>query len=196
MSLSTMKEILPQSGVGFLLRAGQKLKVLDPMGSQVADLFCLSRIYTGEWFSAARTIDYAGSLLLTTGNILYSNMSNPMAKIIEDTCGRHDLLIPPCCLKEFQTLAGNTQHHPNCDENLASSLKKYGVPANRIATSFNIFMNVSFEKGDLRIHPPASRPGDHIVLEALMDLVVALTACAHEETNGGECKPIRYEILE
>lgn len=50
-------------------------------------------------------------------------------------------------------------------------------------------------KGVLTIKKPLSKPGDHVVFEACMDLIVGLTACSHEETNAGACKEIQFEIF-
>jgi uncharacterized protein YcgI (DUF1989 family) len=48
----------------------------------------------------------------------------------------------------------------------------------------------------VKIEPPRSTPGDFIVFEAQMDLFIGLTACSHEETNGGACKEIHFKIEE
>lgn len=194
MSVS-FKIIPPQTGDAFLLKRGQKLKVIDPQGKQVSDLFCVSAHDRDEWFSAGRSIDYNDSIYLGAGHTFYSNFSTPMFRMIEDTCGRHDLLMTPCSLKMFQMVVGNQEYHPSCDENLAKNLARFDVPAHRVATAFNLFMNVEVgEGGKIQIHEPRSKTGDYVVIEALMDLIVALTACSHEETNGGVCKPIHYLI--
>ena len=86
-SSSTTTRLAPQTGTGFILRAGQELTVIDPTGGQVSDLFCLAAGEHGEWLSSGRTIDYANSIYVTTGDILYSNRSRPMLTIVEDTCG-------------------------------------------------------------------------------------------------------------
>ncbi len=48
--------------------------------------------------------------------------------------------------------------------------------------------------GRIRIHPPSSRPGDHVDLRAETDLIVGVTACSAEITNNGTLKPIDLEI--
>jgi len=191
-----IQTIPPQSGASFQMKRGQRLKVIDPEGLQVSDLFCVSSADPLEWLSSGRSIDYADTIYLTTGNFLYSNRSTPMLKILEDRCGRHDFLMSPCSLKMFQLVAGQPIAHSSCDENLVKALAHFEIPADRISTAFNIFMNVEISSnGRIQIHAPRSRAGDFIVFEALIDLVVGITACSHEETNAGICKPIRYEIL-
>ncbi|MES2856008.1 MAG: urea carboxylase-associated family protein [Bdellovibrionota bacterium] len=194
----TVNTIAAQTGVGFKLSKGQRLEVVDPEGSQVSDLYCFNAEDIGESFSAGRSIDYADSIYLTTGSELYSNRSRVMLSIIDDTCGRHDALMTPCSGEMFRIVSGDPDlKHPGCLENLAHGLKKFDISSDRIGTTFNIFMNVTVDtKGRLKIERPRSKAGDRVVFEAKMDLIVALTACSHEETNGGVCKPIRYRILE
>ena len=57
-------------------------------------------------------------------------------------------------------------------------------------------MNVPVEgtSGKLEVLPPTSKPGDRIVFEAAMDLVIGLTACSALDSNGGSFKPIHWTI--
>lgn len=188
----------PQTGAGFELRDGDTLVVVDPTGGQVSDLYAVSATDTREWLSSGRTIDYANSIYQTTGDVLYSNRSRPMFRILEDDCGRHDFTLTPCSQQTFDLLYPEFRgrEHPNCLANLATGLAPYGVSEDEIATSFNIFMNVwTDEDGTMHIDPPRSRPGDRFVVRAEMDLFVAVTACSAEKSNGGVCKPIDYEII-
>jgi len=192
----SLHEIPPQSGAGFTLRKGRALKITDPAGLQVADFFCFSLHDPREALSSGRSIDYNDTLRLTRGHALYSNRSEVMAVIQEDTCGRHDFLMPPCSLRMFQLVAGDEAYHPSCHENLAKAFAPFGLGEDQISTAFNLFMNVeTAPDGGLSILPPLSKAGDYIVLEARMDLIVGLTACSHEESNAGAFKPVRYELL-
>jgi uncharacterized protein YcgI (DUF1989 family) len=187
--------LAPQTGTAFVLSAGQTLRVIDPVGEQVADLMVFSRDVRPAWLSAGRTFDYNNTVYLTTGHILYSNRSAPMLTITADAVGRHDFLYTPCSAEMFALLYGETGHHPSCLENLATHLAEYGFTADDIPTTFNIFMNVVIgDDGSLSIKPPRSRAGDYIDLRAEMDLVVGLTACSAELSNNRRLKPIDYEI--
>ena len=55
-------------------------------------------------------------------------------------------------------------------------------------------VQVDGETGALTVAPPKSRAGDHILFEAEMDLVVALTACSALQSNNYAFKPIRWAI--
>lgn len=185
-----------QTGTCIELKKGQCLKVIDIFGDQVSDLFCVDASNLENYFSAQRTLDYNDGIYLKKGSKLYSNSSDELMTVIEDTCGRHDLLMPPCSLKMFQHVAGNEDYHPSCHENLATHLKAKNIPESSVNSTLNIFMNVSLESdGRYKIDAPLSKPGDYVVLKAEKDLYVGLTACSHEESNNSVCKPIAFEIL-
>jgi uncharacterized protein YcgI (DUF1989 family) len=191
----TRSRIEPQRGVGFVLSRGQTLRVIDPCGEQVSDLVAFSLADPAEWLSSGRTLDYNNTIYLTTGHRLYSNRSRIMLAIGEDTVGRHDFLYTPCSPETFTLIYQNQEYHPSCFENLTGALARYGIPADRVPTTFNIFMNVALQPtGELTVLPPRSKPGDFIELRAAMDLIVGLTACSAEMSNNYRFKPIDYEI--
>ena len=90
--LGEVRRIPAQTGAGFLLSRGQRLRVVDPLGEQVSDLTAFRRDDPAEWLSSGRSIDYANSIYLSTGHILYSNRSRPMFTILSDDVGFKDLL--------------------------------------------------------------------------------------------------------
>lgn len=190
--------IAPSSGTAFRLRRGERLRVVDPEGEQVSDLMAFADGDPDEWLSSGRTFDYEETIRLTAGNALWSNRSRRMLTIVEDTCGVHDFLLTPCSPEMYTLLYGLPEghDHPSCLTNLALHLGPFGMGRDRVPTTFNVFMNVPVgPDGRLSVETPASRPGDHVVFRAEMDLVVGLTACAAEGTNNGRLKPIDYEVL-
>ncbi len=189
-------EIAPRTGVAFRLNAGQRLRVIDPQGEQVSDMLAFKADDVAEVISSGRSLDYASKLYLTTGDPLYSNRSNVMLRIVEDTVGRHDFLLTPCSKDTFRIIYGDEHPHRGCFGNLAEALEPYGVTPDQIPTAFNIFMNVTVDPATsaLTVEPPLSKAGDHILLEAEMDLVVALTACSALQSNNYSFKPIHYAI--
>ena len=189
------ERIAPQSGTGFILRRGQVLRIIDPTGEQVSDLLAYSHDDHDEWLSSGRSIDYANTIYLTAGHILYSNRSNPMLRILTDKVGRHDFLLTPCSPETFKIIYNNHAHHPSCFQNLVEHLAPFGIAPDRIPTTFNVFMNVQIAPdGELTIAPPASKAGDYIELRAEMDLIVGVTACSAEMSNNYSFKPIDVEV--
>ena len=175
---------------------GQVLRVIDPEGVQVSDLLAYNAGDVREVISNGRTFDYEETIKLATGNRLWSNRSNPMLEIVEDSVGCHDFLLTPCSEATFRHFYANQPVHRGCFGNLAEALAPYGIESDTIPTAFNLFMNVRVEEesGKLRVLPPVSQPGDFIRLRAEMDLVIGLTACSAYDSNGGAFKPIHYAI--
>jgi hypothetical protein len=188
-------EIKPRTGVAFTVQKNQTMRVIDVAGEQVADLVCFARQDTEEYLSSGRSIDYNEKLFLSTGDILYSNRSNPMLTITCDPVGRHDFLFAPCSREMFQLTYNIAEPHPNCLDNLAASLGPYGIQAGQIPTAFNIFMNVTISAdGRVTVKPPLSKAGDFIDLKAEMEMIVGVSACSAGKCNNFRCTPIRVEI--
>lgn len=193
-----MIHIIPQrSGKSFYLKKGQQLKVQNPKGKQVSDMILINQNDIHEKLSSGKTFDYEESILISKGNFIWSNRSNKMMHILEDTAGRNDFLLAPCDSKTFKHFYDSHDSAPSCLENLNDELKKFGIAKDDIPTAFNIFMNVEFDRsGSLRVLPPTAEAGDFILFRAEMDLIVALTACSAKDSNGGSFKPIAYEIFD
>ncbi|MBK8470365.1 MAG: urea carboxylase-associated family protein [Actinomycetales bacterium] len=194
-----MLRLAPQTGVGVELAKGARVAIIDPLGGQVSDLFCASAEDPREVLSSGRSIDYANRLTFGLGDLLWSNRSRPMLRIVEDTCGRHDFLLTPCSQETFDILYpdfGGAPHR-SCLANLIEALGPFNVEADQIGTTFNVFMNTWWDPdGELHIDPPTSVAGARFAVEAQMDLVLGITACSAEKSNGGSCKPIDYEVLQ
>ena len=187
--------IAPRSGVAFELDKGDRLTVIDVEGQQVADLLAFVRDDIGEVISNGRTFDYEQTIALTTGHRLWSNRSNVLLSIEEDSVGRHDFLLTPCSEATFRHFYADKPVHRGCFGNLAEALAPWGIDADRIPVAFNCFMNVPVAAdGGVSVLPPTSRAGDHITLRAHRDLVIGLTACSAYDSNGGSFKPIEYRI--
>jgi len=191
-----MKIIEIQSGAAFKIKKGDKLRVTDISGMQVSDIVCFNSVDSRECFSAGKTMDFEESILISAGNYLWSNRGNQMMKIVEDTNGRNDVLLAPCSQQTFEIMYDIDTPHPSCQNNLSKNLKHFGIDADDIPTAFNAFMNVQFDQqGKLNVLPPTSISGDYIVLEALMDLIIGMTACSAPDSNGGSFKTIGYELI-
>ncbi len=194
--MSPVHEIAPRCGVGFVLERGRSLTVIDPQGEQVADLLAFSRHDVAEVISSGRTLDYAGRIYLTTGDLLYSNRSRVLLRILEDSVGRHDFLLTPCSADTFRILYGDAEPHRGCFGNLAAALAPFGIVPDQIPVAFNVFMNVRLdgETGALTVEPPRSRAGDRVRFQAEQDLIIGLTACSALQSNNYAFKPIHYRI--
>lgn len=191
------KTIPPKSGTAFGMQKGQLLKVICPEGEQVSDMMVYHKEDISEQLSNGKTFDYEETLMLTKGNFLYSNYSNRMLEIVEDTCGTHDFLLAPCCPTTMSHFYGLEGENPNCRDNLFNAFKAYGISQITIPTAFNIFMNVDFSNPKkISVLPPVARPGDYIVFKAHMNVIIGLTACSAADSNGGTFSAIDYVLYE
>lgn len=194
--VNTTQRIPPRSGTAFELAQGQLLTVIDPEGEQVSDLVAYNASDTHEVISSGRSIDYAGRMFLTTGDVIYSNRSTPLLTIVEDEVGRHDFSLTPCSRDTFRILYGDTDPHHGCQGNLELALEAFGISPDQIPVAFNIFMHVAVDAdtGAIEVRPPLSRAGQSITLRAEMDLIIGLTACSAGQSNNFSFKPIDYRI--
>jgi uncharacterized protein YcgI (DUF1989 family) len=191
------RQLVPAAGgAGLWLKRGEQLRVIDPEGGQSGDLMAFSRDGR-QRLSNGRTFDYGGKIWLSTGDVLWSDRSDPMLTIVADQVGRHDFLYSPCSLEMYRIQYGVTGYHANCSDNLCSSLRELGLEPEPLPTAFNFFMNVDIlADGRLVFAPPRSRAGDSIVVRAEMDLAIALSSCPASTCNGGlPPRPLAFEIL-
>jgi len=195
--MSGKVEVIPaRSGASLKLAKGKVLTVIDPEGEQVSDLVAYNAGDIDEYISSGRSIDYASRIFLSTGDVLYSNRSNPMLTIVRDDVGRHDFSLTPCSKEMFRILYGDEQPHHGCQGNLERALAPHGVKPDRVPIAFNVFMNVDVNSktGEIKVLPPLSKPGDSTSFRAEMDLIVGLTACSAGQSNNFRYKPIHYRV--
>lgn len=184
-------EIGAQHAIALHVRRGDVVCIVDRYGEQVADLALYNANDWRDGFSPGRTMDYNASVRLTCGDVLYSQRSTELARVVRDTVGVHDMLLAPCSSAMFAR-RGELRHR-SCHENLANALAEHGVDVDGITATLNVFMNVRLaHDGSIGIEPPASRPGDVFAVQALCDLIMGISACSSELTNNGRCKAIWY----
>lgn len=190
-----MKEYLiqPTCGAAFQLCKGQTVTVIDAEGGQVADFFAEARGTHEEYLSPAVTIDCNESLRIGVGSVLYTNLYHAMFEVVADDVGAHDLLFPSCSKAMYDFFYRNGADHPNCLDNINAVLGT----CRTIIQPVNLFMNTRIAAdGKITIEPPLSKAGDKVVLRALMDCVLGISACSVSEcgTNSGKCTAIAVQI--
>ncbi|MGH7611744.1 MAG: DUF1989 domain-containing protein [Candidatus Dormibacteria bacterium] len=196
---SAVEEVVvpARSARALVLRSGQRLEIVDVEGEQVADLVAFPPDGDGEWLSPSHTRGGLQSLRLRVDGLLLSNRRRPLLRVVEDQVGVHDLLFAMCDEARYRLDYG-IPDHPNCRDNLAQALLPWGVRAYQLPDPVNVFQNSPVgEDGAISQAPPRSRPGDRLVLEALTDLVVGVSACAQDQNpcNGWNPTAILLRIL-
>lgn len=102
----TQRQIVPAGGgAGVRLARGEHLRLIDIEGGQTGDLMAFSADGR-ERLSNGRTFDYDGKIHLTTGDVLWSDRSNPMLTLVADDVGRHDFLYASCTVEMYRIQSG------------------------------------------------------------------------------------------
>lgn len=199
MSVATLNEdfvLAPAACIARTLMRGQTLRLTDLQGQQVADViaFTLPDLTDRLWPST--TIRLNGTVYLTTGHTLYSELSRPLFTIVEDTCGCHDMLAGSCNA-EIDEIRYGVKNHRGCVENFVEAISPWGLGRSDVPMSFNVFMNCPVRAdGSWSIEPPRSHAGDFITLRAETDVLVAISNCPQDlnPCNAGQLKPLGVSI--
>lgn len=188
--------IIPARGGGALLAAkGDLVQIIDPKGQQVADLIAFCQDNPAEYFSPAHTCSCLTAVTLKVGDHLFSNHRNPLMKIVEDTVGRHDLIVPCCDPERYQRDFG-LPDHPSCLVNLVQGLKQIGISQEvHGELAWNVFMNNRLTpEGRIVTEEPPHGPGSYILLEVLRELVIAISACPQDLTPCNAFNPTEIQV--
>jgi hypothetical protein len=182
------------------LRAGQILRIVDLEGNQAVDTFFLDARDPAERYSAENTIREQGNLFLTTGSVLRSTRGRSMARIVADTCGRHDTVGGACAAESNQVrYAIDKRPMHNCRDSFLLALARSGRDLDKrdIGANVNFFMNVPVTaEGGLRFADGISDAGKYVELEALVDLLVLVSNCPqlNNPCNGWNPTPVRMLV--
>ncbi len=191
--MASSAAIIPAGhGKAFRLSMGEGIRIGLPEGPQVADMFAFALPDLEEALSTEHTRSCITRLTPIVGEAFFSNRRRAMLAFVEDASpGTHDLLLSACDQARY-TLLGHPAPHRNCAANLVAALGELGLAVPEIPSPVNLFENVTIGSGGrLTIEPPRAVQGDHVVLEALMDLVLVVSACPMDivPTNGPDRRP-------
>lgn len=89
--------IPPQSGRSFRISQGDLIRVIDPRGQRVADLWAFATDDKLDWLSTSHTRDIGERLFPAVGESFYSTSGAPILTLVaDDSPGPHDMLYPTC----------------------------------------------------------------------------------------------------
>jgi urea carboxylase-associated protein 1 len=192
--------ILAGDGWFHPINKGQVLRIVDLEGNQAADTFFFSAADVTERYSAQDTIREQGSIYLTAGARLMSNLCREMLTITADTCGRHDTLGGACAAESNMvrySLEKRFMHACRDTFLLQMALSGYRVTKRDLAHNINFFMNVPVTSGgDLRFADGVSEPGKYVEMRAEMDVLCLISNCPqlNNPCNAYNPTPIRVLI--
>ena len=196
----TITTIPARQGKAVYANAGQRIKVINTLGSQVVDTWAFRREDLGEFMSMEHSRPNFMKIRPNVGESFFSNQRRPILTVLEDNSGGvHDTLMAACDNPRYGLL-GCTEYHDNCTDNLSSAMNELGLQEPETPSPLNLFMNIPWTpEGELSWEEPVSTPGSYILLRAEMDLVVAFSACPQDilPINGriGEPTEAHFQIL-
>ncbi|WP_158214045.1 DUF1989 domain-containing protein [Pusillimonas sp. T2] len=182
----------------FEVKKGQFLEVIDLEGGQVADFFAFNQHDHKERLSPPHTLISLKSLAIRVGDELRSSRRHPMLKVIEDISPSHDLLIPACDEQRYLVDYG-VANHRSCVANFEEALQPYGIGRDLFLEPFNLFQSTEIKPdGTLTQKPCLTKAGDYILLEALQDIIGAISACPMDlnPIGGSQITDIKVQIYQ
>lgn len=183
----------PWSGI---VRRGQVLRITDLEGQQAVDFLCYNAADPQERYHAPNTMKAAGTIFLTAGHVLYSDIARPIFTIVEDRFGGHDT-IGGCCSAPSNRMLYGVENCPGCRENFLTALAAHGLGRKDIVPNINWFMRVPVATdGGAAIAPGVSPPGCQVALRAEMDALAVISNCPqiNNPCNDFNPTPIGVEI--
>jgi urea carboxylase-associated protein 1 len=182
----------PWSGV---IENGQSLHIVDIEGRQAVDFLCYNAEDREERYHAPNTIKAAGTISLTKGHILYSDLARPIFKIVADSYGSHDT-IGGCCSAPSNLMLYGVKDCPGCRENFLQGLSRYGLGRRDIVPNINFFMRVPVGgHGSATIARGDSLPGSFIALEAAMRALVVISNCPQINNPCNDYNPTSIRVI-
>jgi uncharacterized protein YcgI (DUF1989 family) len=177
---------------------GKRVRLVDLEGGQVIDLFAFVADDPSEYASAEHTRVHVNRLFPRVGESFVTNRRRPILLFEDDSSpGAHDMLCAACDPERYRQL-GFRGHHASCRENLERVMEDLGSKLIAIPQPINVFMNVRVRgDGSLEWGPAMTRPGDHVVLRALMDVLLVVSACPQDlnEINNFNPTAVAIEVL-
>ena len=193
-----LQTIPARRGKATRLAAGEAIKIINTHGTQVVDFWAFTAGMQTEYVGMEQCRPTWHRLFPATGDPLYTNHRRPLLILEEDTSpGRHDTLMAPCDNDRYGLL-GCTDYHDNCRDNMHAALAELGLTVPHTPASLNIFMNIPWTiEGDLAFEPALSKPGDHVVLRAVLDCVCVMSACPQDilAINSQAPTEAHFEVL-
>jgi aminomethyltransferase len=183
----------------FEVKAGQYIQIMDIDGRQCSDFLAFDTgllsdgIECGLDSTATRTImgrAYPGPGLFSK---FYDQRMRATVEVVQDTCGRHDTFGLACTMKYYDDMG--YPGHDSCSENFNKVLAPVGIPARPGWPAINFFFNTQVNHdGTISADEPWSRPGDYVLMRALVDLTCAASSCADDIDPANGWNPTDIQV--
>jgi uncharacterized protein len=182
------------SGSVIRVEAGQQLRVVAPEGPQAADVVAFNPQEPRESLCVWLTRHMSGNFGRASRFYTKLPAGRVMFELGEATEGSF-WLSPGRCNRLKYAAQGRT-NHPNCQDILSETLEPYGLGGFDVPEVLNIFMRpVMHTDGTYKFLASPIEPGGYVALNAVMDAVVAVSACPDDaEYNIGYPKSLLLQV--
>lgn len=174
-----MSEVLIKGAHGGRIDVGkgQILEVINVEGIQPCDFWAFNRDDVEEALSPAHIRMVLRRLDIRVGDVLVSRYLRSMLEILEDECGRHDIIIPPCDPVRYEQRFG-LKNHRSCRTNLAEVMADKNIPYAYLPDAVNLFQDTRvMPDGPIMRFSSQVKAGTKVVFRALQDLIAVGSAC-------------------
>ncbi len=175
------------------LDAGTRMRIIDLGGQQAVDFMCFDAANTEIRYNNANTLKLNGSIYISKGFKLYSDVADVLMTVVEDTVGNHDT-IGGACSSEVNALRYGIEDTCSCRGNFLSAAAELGMSPRDIHQNINFFMNVPVRPdGSTQIEEGRSIPWDFVELEAERPVITVISNCPqlYNPCSGWNPTPIR-----
>ena len=176
-------------------RAGEYVTVVDLEGEQAGDFIAFVAADPEEWLSPIHCREALRSIFVRAGDQLVTNRRRAVLEIVRDDVGVHDATIPACDPTRFAVEFG-VPGHRNCLENMWGAVEGQGASIDRMPEPLNLFQNTPVVgDGRIGLTDPLSRPGQRVVMRALVDLFGSVSPCPQDIIPGNGLLPTAMRIV-
>ncbi len=190
----------PVSGKAVPVYRGEVLRISQVEGSQCVDFNC----YNLHDYKEHMSVGPSAGFRKVKGDVVMTRhpKSRPMLAILEmpDSCVT-DVIAPGCSAPLFKRRTGMADH-TNCQHTFSECIAEYGLDAEDIHNSFNLWMNSAWTEDGKYFSSPSrntGKKGDHVDFLALMDVLAVPVTCGGGDVSRGSnywFKPVQIQIFE
>jgi uncharacterized protein YcgI (DUF1989 family) len=181
------------SGHAVVAKAGERVHIVNTLGAQVVDTWALTLPDGVHSLSMSHSRLAIGRTSPRVGDVLVDDDRQPILRLVgDDSHSTHDTLVPACDPQRYRAL-GHHGYHASCAENFSIAVAVFGLaPPSRVPDPLNLFMAVAVSAdGRLTLNPSVAPPGSKVVVEAMRDVLLVVSACPQDlvPINGLDSPP-------
>jgi len=190
----------PVSGKAVPVYKGEVLRITQVDGGQCVDFNC----YNLHNYKEHMSVGPSAGFRKVKGDLVMSRhpWARPMLAILEmpESCVT-DVIAPGCSSSLFKRRTG-IDDHTNCQHTFSQCIAEYGLNAEDIHNSFNLWMNSAWTEDGKYFSSPnrnTGKKGDHVDFLALMDVLAVPVTCGGGDVSRGSnywFKPVQVQVLE